>query len=118
MVSSPNYDRLKTMETARVNKVYLRGRTKDHEEAGAGVLRTIEDLHAYRDSHGFVGVTGKAMDRWVETRSNESKSIRKPTSVATGSTVEVAALWRPHSPRVRSSPELIDATEAMREEPL
>ena len=66
MVSSPNYDRLKTfMETARVNKD-LSAWDKDHEKAVQGFEKTIEDLHAYRDSHGFVGVTGKAMDRWVE----------------------------------------------------
>ena len=66
MVASPNYERLKTfMEAARANKS-LDAWDKDHEKALKGFDEAIERLHAYRDSHGFTGATGTAMDRWVD----------------------------------------------------
>ena len=66
MVSSPNYERLKTfMQAARANKD-LDAWDKDHEKALKGFDEAIERLHAYRDSHGFTGATGTAMDRWVD----------------------------------------------------
>lgn len=66
MVSSPNYERLKTfMQAARANKD-LDAWDKDHEKALKGFDEAIERLRAYRDSHGFTGATGSAMDRWVD----------------------------------------------------
>ena len=66
MVASPYYERLKTfMQAARANKD-LDAWDKDHEKALKGFDEAIERLHAYRDSHGFTGATGTAMDRWVD----------------------------------------------------
>ena len=66
MVSSPYYERLKTfMQDARANKS-LDAWDKDHEKALRGFDEAIERLHTYRDSHGFTGATGRAMDRWVD----------------------------------------------------
>ena len=66
MVASPYYERLKTfMQDARANKS-LDAWDKDHEKALRGFDEAIERLHAYRDSHGFTGATGTAMDRWVD----------------------------------------------------
>ena len=66
MVSSPNYERLKTfMQDARANKS-LDAWDKDHERALRGFDEAVERLRAYRDSHGFTGATGTAMDRWVD----------------------------------------------------
>ncbi len=66
MVSSPYYERLKTfMQDARANKS-LDAWDKDHEKALRGFDEAIERLRTYRDSHGFTGATGRAMDRWVD----------------------------------------------------
>ena len=66
MVASPYYERLKTfMQDARANKS-LDAWDKDHEKALRGFDEAIERLHTYRDSHGFTGATGRAMDRWVD----------------------------------------------------
>ena len=66
MVASPYYERLKTfMQAARANKD-LDAWDKDHEKALKGFDEAIERLRAYRDSHGFTGATGTAMDRWVD----------------------------------------------------
>ena len=118
MVSSPNYDRLKTfMETARVNKD-LSAWDKDHEKAVQGFEKTIEDLHAYRDSHGFVGVTGKAMDRWVEDSVKRIEKYKEAyergyRKYCRGRGVMATALAEGE----KLSAELIDAaTEAMRDD--
>ena len=66
MVASPYYERLKTfMQDARANKS-LDAWDKDHEKALRGFDEAIERLRTYRDSHGFTGATGRAMDRWVD----------------------------------------------------
>lgn len=118
MVSSPNYDRLKTfMETARVNKD-LSAWDKDHEKAVQGFEKTIEDLHAYRDSHGFVGVTGKAMDRWVEDSVKRIEKYKEAyergyRKYCRGRGVMATALAEGE----KLSAELIDAaTDAMRDD--
>lgn len=77
MVSSPNYERLKTfMEAARANKS-LDAWDKDHEKALKGFDEAIERLHAYRDGHGFTGATGTAMDRWVDASVHRISKYRE-----------------------------------------
>ena len=68
MVASPNYERLKVfMEAARANKG-LDAWDGDHDKALKGFDDAVENLRAYRESHGFTGATGKAMDRWACSR--------------------------------------------------
>ena len=118
MVASPNYERLKTfMKAARANKG-LDAWDRDHNEALKYFDDAVERLRSYRDGHGFTGVTGDAMDKWVDA------SIRRITqykagykrgymSYLNGRDIMATAL----SEAEKLSPSLIDdETEAMRDD--
>ena len=118
MVASPNYERLKTfMEAARANEG-LNAWDPDYKQALRGFDEAVDSLNAYRVSHGFTGVTGDAMDEWVDA------SIRRITqykagyergyqSYLNGRDIMATAL----SEAEKLSPSLIDAeTEAMRDD--
>ena len=118
MVDSPHYERLKVfMEEARANRG-LEAWDKDHENALKCLDDAVERLRAYRGGHGFTGVTGDAMDKWVDA------SIRRITqykagykrgymSYLNGRDIMATAL----SEAEKLSPSLIDdETEAMRDD--
>ena len=66
MVSSPMYERLKEfMKAAQANQG-LDAWNTDHEQILKGFEESVQQLNAYRESHGFTGATGDAMDRWVD----------------------------------------------------
>ena len=66
MVSSPMYERLKEfMKAAQANQG-LDAWDTDHEQILKGFEESVQQLNAYRESHGFTGATGDAMDRWVD----------------------------------------------------
>ena len=67
MVDSPNYEKLKVfLQYAKANEE-LSAWKADHEEVEKGFEQAIERLKQYRDSHGFTGKAGKAMDNWVNS---------------------------------------------------
>ena len=67
MVDSPNYEKLKLfLQYAKANEG-LSAWKADHEEVEKGFEQAIERLKQYRDSHGFTGKAGKAMDNWVNS---------------------------------------------------
>ena len=118
MVSSPNYDRLKTfMETARANKG-LEAWDKDHARALEYFDDAVELLRSYRDGHGFTGATGTAMDRWVDASVQRITKYREAyergfRSYSNGRGVMATALAESE----KISADLIDAeTEAMRDD--
>ena len=66
MVSSPMYERLKEfMKAAQANQG-LDAWDTDHDKILKGFEESVQQLNAYRESHGFTGATGDAMDRWVD----------------------------------------------------
>ena len=66
MVSSPMYERLKEfMKSARANEG-LDAWNTDHDKVLQGFEDAMQQLRTYRESHGFTGATGDAMDRWVD----------------------------------------------------
>lgn len=66
MVSSPMYERLKEfMKSARANEG-LDAWNTDHDKVLKGFEDAMQQLRTYRESHGFTGATGDAMDRWVD----------------------------------------------------
>ena len=66
-VDSPNYEKLKVfLQYAKANEE-LSAWKADHEEVEKGFEQAIERLKQYRDSHGFTGKAGKAMDNWVNS---------------------------------------------------
>ena len=66
MVSSPMYERLKEfMKSARANEG-LDAWNTDHDRVLQGFEDAMQQLRTYRESHGFTGATGDAMDRWVD----------------------------------------------------
>ena len=118
MVASPYYERLKTfMQDARANKS-LDAWDKDHEKALRGFDEAIERLHAYRDSHGFTGATGTAMDRWVDASVDRIAKYKEAYergygTYTRGRGVMATAL----AAGEKLSPDLIDAdTAAMRDD--
>ena len=59
------YERLKEfMKVAQANQG-LDAWNTDHDKILKGFEESIQQLNAYRESHGFTGATGDAMDRWV-----------------------------------------------------
>lgn len=118
MVASPNYERLKTfMEAARANEG-LSAWDPDHQQALKGFDEAVDRLKAYKDSHGFTGATGDAMDKWIDAsvrRITQYKSgyERGYKSYSNGRDIMATAL----SEAEKLSPSLIDAqTEAMRDD--
>ena len=76
MVSSPSYERLKTfMEAARTNRG-LDAWDPDHKKTLEGFQEAIDRLKAYRDSHGFSGKTGDAMNKWVDRSISRIEAYR------------------------------------------
>ena len=76
MVSSPNYERLKVfMEAARTNRG-LDAWDPDHKKTLEGFQEAIDRLKAYRDSHGFSGKTGDAMNQWVDRSISRIEAYR------------------------------------------
>ena len=76
MVSSPNYERLKAfMEAARTNRG-LDAWDPDHKKTLEGFQEAIDRLKAYRDSHGFSGKTGDAMNQWVDRSISRIEAYR------------------------------------------
>ena len=66
MVASPMYERLKEfMKSARANEG-LDAWNTDHDKVLKGFEDAMQQLTAYRESHGFTGATGDAMNRWVD----------------------------------------------------
>lgn len=66
MVASPMYERLKEfMKSARANEG-LDAWNTDHDKVLQGFEDAMQQLRTYRESHGFTGATGDAMDRWVD----------------------------------------------------
>ena len=60
------YERLKEfMKAAQANQG-LDAWDTDHEQILKGFEESVQQLNAYRESHGFTGATGDAMDRWVD----------------------------------------------------
>ena len=60
------YERLKEfMKAAQANQG-LDAWNTDHEQILKGFEESVQQLNAYRESHGFTGATGDAMDRWVD----------------------------------------------------
>ena len=118
MVASPNYERLKVfMEAARANKG-LDAWDGDHDKALKGFDDAVEHLRAYRESHGFTGATGKAMDRWVDASITRIEKYREGYergyhTYSRGRNVMATAL----SEAEKLSPDLLDAnTAAMRDD--
>ena len=118
MVASPNYERLKVfMEAARANKG-LDAWDGDHDKALKGFDDAVENLRAYRESHGFTGATGKAMDRWVDASITRIEKYREGYergyhTYSRGRNVMAMAL----SEAEKLSPDLLDAnTAAMRDD--
>ena len=118
MVASPQYERLKVfMEAARANKD-LDAWDKDHEKALKGISDAIDHLHAYRNSHGFTGATGDAMNQWVDASIRRIEWYREKYTHSykgyeTGRQLMATAL----SEAEKLSPDLLDAnTAAMRDD--
>ena len=60
------YERLKEfMKSARANEG-LDAWNTDHDKVLQGFEDAMQQLRTYRESHGFTGATGDAMDRWVD----------------------------------------------------
>ena len=60
------YERLKEfMKSARANEG-LDAWNTDHAKVMKGFEDAIQQLTTYRESHGFTGATGDAMNRWVD----------------------------------------------------
>ena len=117
MVSSPNYERLKTfMEAAKANQG-LDAWDPDHKKTMQGFADAIERLKTYREGHGFTGETGNAMNDWVEQsiRRIEAYRARYERGHGTyeqGRDVMASALREAQT----ISPDLLDSkTEAMRD---
>ena len=118
MVSSPMYERLKAfMTVARANQG-LDAWNTDHEKVLKGFDESIQQLNAYRESHGFTGATGDAMNNWVDAsikriewyRDNYSRGYE---SYEKGREVMAQALAEAET----VSPDLLDAkTAAMRDD--
>ena len=118
MVASPNYERLKVfMEAARANKG-LDAWDGDHDKVLKGFDEAVENLRAYRESHGFTGATGRAMDRWVDASITRIEKYREGYergyhTYSRGRNVMATAL----SEAEKLSPDLLDAnTAAMRDD--
>ena len=118
MVASPNYERLKVfMEAARANKG-LDAWDGDHDKALKGFDDAVDRLRAYRESHGFTGATGKAMDHWVDASITRIEKYREGYergyhTYTRGRNVMATAL----SEAEKLSPDLLDAnTAAMRDD--
>ena len=118
MVASPNYERLKVfMEAARANKG-LDAWDGDHDKALKGFDDAVERLRAYRESHGFTGATGRAMDHWVDASITRIEKYREGYergyhTYSRGRNVMATAL----SEAETLSPDLLDAnTAAMRDD--
>ena len=120
MVSSPNYERLKTfMEAARTNRG-LDAWDPDHKKTLEGFQEAIDRLKAYRDSHGFSGKTGDAMNKWVDRSISRIEAYRAKyqrgyTAYAAGRKSMEMALKEAET----ISPDLLDSkTAAMRGLPI
>lgn len=118
MVDSPHYERLKVfMEEARANRG-LEAWDKDHENALKCLDDAVERLRAYRAGHGFTGVTGTAMERWVDASINRIAKYnegyeRGYKTYVRGREVMATALAEAE----KLSPDLLDAeTAAMRDD--
>ena len=118
MVSSPNYERLKVfMEAARTNRG-LDAWDPDHKKTLEGFQEAIDRLKAYRDSHGFSGKTGDAMNQWVDRSISRIEAYRAKyqrgyTAYAAGRKSMEMALKEAEL----LSPDLIDKkTAAMRDD--
>ena len=82
MVASPMYERLKEfMKSARANEG-LDAWNTDHAKVMKGFEDAIQQLTTYRESHGFTGATGDAMNRWVDASIQRIKWYQ--SSYATG----------------------------------
>lgn len=117
MVDSPHYERLKVfMEEARANRG-LEAWDKDHENALKCLDDAVERLRAYRAGHGFTGVTGTAMERWVDASINRIAKYKEGyergyKTYVRGREVMATALAEAE----KLSPDLLDAeTAAMRD---
>ena len=118
MVDSPHYERLKVfMEEARANRG-LEAWDKDHENALKCLDDAVERLRAYRAGHGFTGVTGTAMERWVDASINRIAKYKEGYERGYKTYVrgrEVMATARAEAEKL--SPDLLDAeTAAMRDD--
>ncbi len=118
MVDSPHYERLKVfMEEARANRG-LEAWDKDHENALKCLDDAVERLRAYRAGHGFTGVTGTAMERWVDASINRIAKYKEGyergyKTYVRGREVMATALAEAE----KLSPDLLDAeTAAMRDD--
>ena len=118
MVDSPHYERLKVfMEEARANRG-LEAWDKDHENALKCLDDAVERLRAYRGGHGFTGVTGTAMERWVDASINRITKYKEGyergyKTYVRGREVMATALAEAE----KLSPDLLDAeTAAMRDD--
>ena len=118
MVYSPHYERLKVfMEEARANRG-LEAWDKDHENALKCLDDAVERLRAYRAGHGFTGVTGTAMERWVDASINRIAKYKEGyergyKTYVRGREVMATALAEAE----KLSPDLLDAeTAAMRDD--
>ena len=118
MVDSPHYERLKVfMEEARANRG-LEAWDKDHENALKCLDDAVERLRAYRGGHGFTGVTGTAMERWVDASINRIMKYKEGyergyKTYVRGREVMATALAEAE----KLSPDLLDAeTAAMRDD--
>ena len=118
MVDSPHYERLKVfMADARANRG-LEAWDKDHENALKCLDDAVERLRAYRAGHGFTGVTGTAMERWVDASINRIAKYKEGyergyKTYVRGREVMATALAEAE----KLSPDLLDAeTAAMRDD--
>ena len=118
MVDSPHYEHLKVfMEEARANRG-LEAWDKDHENALKCLDDAVERLRAYRGGHGFTGVTGTAMERWVDASINRITKYKEGyergyKTYLRGREVMATALAEAE----KLSPDLLDAeTAAMRDD--
>lgn len=118
MVDSPHYERLKVfMEEARANRG-LEAWDKDHENALKCLDDAVERLRTYRAGHGFTGVTGTAMERWVDASINRIAKYKEGyergcKTYVRGREVMATALAEAE----KLSPDLLDAeTAAMRDD--
>ena len=76
------YERLKEfMKSARANEG-LDAWNTDHAKVMKGFEDAIQQLTTYRESHGFTGATGDAMNRWVDASIQRIKWYQ--SSYATG----------------------------------
>ena len=105
------------MEEARANRG-LEAWDKDHENALKCLDDAVERLRAYRGGHGFTGVTGTAMERWVDASINRIMKYKEGyergyKTYVRGREVMATALAEAE----KLSPDLLDAeTAAMRDD--